>query len=366
MQDNDKLSRGFNFFKRLKFYTPKIRLKDKLFFTQYLRLMLKSGVSISVALKTLSDQVATSSFKKILSSVYHEVENGSSLASSMRRYEKSFGELYVNMIAAGETAGRLEDVLNELFVQTKKQNELASKVKTATAYPLVIILAMIGVLTFLTIFVLPILTGIFNDLDAELPLPTRIIMGFSSFMNQHGLIAIVLFIVFIFILTIFVRTKIGKKVIEAILLRAPIFKDIVIKINVARFSRSLATLLRTDIPIVRSFQISANTIGNLHYRQAIAQMSEVIKSGNQISQIIAKNKLLFPSIMVQVVKVGEETGNLDEALSELADFYEDEIKNILNDLPAIIEPILIMILGLGVALIATAIVMPIYGLAEIM
>jgi type IV pilus assembly protein PilC len=350
----------------IKLFYHRVSLREKLFFTQYLRLMIKSGVSLSAALNTLAKQSTNKYFSHIVRQTAKNIESGSSFTESLRYYDSIFGELYINMIEAGEASGRLEDVLEQLYVEEKKQYELTSKLKTATAYPLVIILSMIGVCVFLMIYVLPVLTGVFMDLNAELPLPTRLVIGFSNFFLDNGIIIFIALFLIASLAISSLKQREVKLIFEKILFRLPFISSVIKKLNLARFSRSLSTLLKTDIPIIRSFEITANTLGNLHYRRAVMEMSEKIKKGSGISEALASYPAFFPPVVQEVMMIGEETGSLDNILLELADFYESEIRNLLNDLPSVIEPVLIVILGLGVALIATAIVMPIYGLAEIM
>ncbi|MDD4333002.1 MAG: type II secretion system F family protein [Patescibacteria group bacterium] len=343
-----------------------VPLKEKLFFTQYLKLMLKSGISISSAIKVLGKQNENKYFSKILAKIYESVDKGVSLTESLKPHEKVFGELYVNMIGAGETSGKLEEVLDQLYIQMKKQYELSLKVKGALAYPAIIILAMFGVGVFLMIYVMPVLVSTYSDLRASLPWSTRVLINFSDFISNHGILALVVLVFAIFALQQTYHNLRGKYFIQGLILKMPVISPIIKKINIAHFSRTLSSLLKTDVMVVKTFQITANTLGNLHYRRAVNDMAEMIKKGSRINEIISNYPQLFPPVVNQIILVGEETGELDNILSELADFYESEVENIMNDLPSVIEPLIILLLGLGVGIIATAIVMPIYGLAQIM
>ncbi len=340
----------------------RVPLKEKLFFVKHLSLMLKTGISLSVALKTLSKQTENKYFSKILIDIGEKVEKGSTFADSLKLYPKVFGELFINMIEAGEMSGKLEEVLNQLFIQMKKEHDLISKVKGALTYPAVIVLAMFGIGTFMILVIVPRITGMFKELDAELPLPTKILITVSDGIINHGVISLISFILFIIIFIKTIQTKKGKYVFQAILLKMPIIGPIIKKINLARFARNISSLLRTDIMIIKSFQITANVLGNLHYRRVIEQMAQEIKKGGKLNEIIKKYPKLFPPIVAQMVAVGEETGELDNILAELAEFYEEEVDQIMENLPAIIEPLLILFLGLGVGGIAVAIIMPMYSI----
>lgn len=359
----DKMSSAekFNFFILRLFKVP---LKEKLFFARHLGVMLKAGIPLLMSLKTLSSQTKNKLFSLVLKDVAVRVERGSTLTDSLRPHIKTFGELFINMIEAGELSGKLEDVLDRLFLQMKKQHELVSKVKGAMTYPAVIIVAMIGISTFMMVFVVPKIIGIFKEYSAELPLPTKILIFVSEIIINNGQLVGLGLAVIILILVRALQTKRGKYLFQAIILKTPIISPIVKKINLARFARTVSSLLQTDIMIIKTFQITANVLGNLHYREALLEAGENIRKGSMINDAIKKHPDLFPPVITQMVTVGEQTGELDNILQELADFYEDEVDKIMENLPSIIEPILILILGLGVGLMAAAIIMPMYSLTS--
>jgi type IV pilus assembly protein PilC len=342
----------------------RVPLKDKLFFVQQLGVMLKAGISLSVALKTLTKQTSNKYFIKIISDVSDKVEKGSSFAESLAPYRKVFGEMFINMVEAGELSGKLEEVLAQLFIQMKKEHALISKVKGALTYPAVILLAMGGIGTFMMVQVVPQISSMFVEMKADLPLPTKILIGVSNSIAQHGIISLIIFVTVVTSLTYILRTARGKYIFQAIMLRMPVFGDIVKKINMARFSRNISSLLQTDIAIIKSFQITATVLGNVHYRAALEDMAQKIKKGGKLSDVINSYPRLFTPVVAQMVAVGEETGELDNILMELAQFYEEEVDNIMENLPAIIEPLLILVLGLGVGAVAVAIIMPMYSLTS--
>lgn len=341
-----------------------IPLKEKLFFVQYLAIMLKSGISLAKSLDTLAEQTANKHFSLVISNLARDVEKGMSLASSLKAYEKIFGELFVNMVEAGEISGKLEDVLRQLYIQLKKQYELTSKVKGALTYPVVIITAMLGIGTFMMIAVIPKMLGIIKEFGAELPLPTRILVSITDFIAANGILVGGLAVVSIFIFVQILRTNKGKYYFQAILLKTPVFSPIIKKINLARFARTISSLLKTDIMIIKTFQITANILGNLHYRKAVMEMSSKIKKGSQINEVVQAYPMLFPPVVSQMISIGEQTGELDSILSELAEFYESEVDKIMDNLPSIIEPILILVLGVAVGGIAIAVVMPMYSIGS--
>jgi type IV pilus assembly protein PilC len=340
----------------------KVPLKERLFFVQHLSLMLKSGISLSVGIKTLADQTEHQYFVKVLRDIGSSVEKGTSFAESLKPHSKIFGEMFIAMVEAGELSGKLEEVLKELFIQMKKSHALRSKVKGALTYPAVIVIAMLGIGTFMMIFVVPKITDMFADLDAELPLPTKILIGISDALVNNGMATVIILSILIFLIVKVLKTKKGKFIFQGILLKTPIFGPIIKKINIASFARNISSLLKTDIMIIKTFEITANVLGNLHYRDLLLEMAEKIKKGGKLHEVIKVNPKLFPPVVTQMVAIGEETGELDNILTELAEFYEEEIDQIMENLPAIIEPVLILVLGLGVGGVAVSIIMPMYSI----
>jgi type II secretory pathway component PulF len=221
-----------------------------------------------------------------------------------------------------------------------------------------------GIGAFMMVAIVPKLLGIFDTFEAELPLATRVLIAMSNFLQNNGLLSAMIFILTVFLLIHTLRTKKGKFVFQAILLKTPIIGPIIKKINLARFARTVSTLLKTDIMIIKTFQITANTLTNLHYRKAVKEMSEKISKGSQINEIVMAYPSLFPPVISQMINIGEQTGELDAILEELAGFYEGEVNKIMDNLPSIIEPLLILVLGLGVGGIAVAIIMPMYSLTS--
>ena len=342
-----------------------VPLAEKLFFIQHLGIMLKAGISLSTALKTLAKQTTNKRFARIIADISRNVEKGVSFTESLKPHEKIFGQLFINMIESGEISGKLEEVLKRLYIQFKKNHELVSKVKGALIYPIVILIAMSGIGTFIMIAVVPKITAMFKDFNAELPLATKLLIKFSDSLVANGLLYLVALIVVILTIVRLIKTKRGRYAFHGLLLKLPIFSPIIKKINLARFARTTSSLLKTDIMIIKSFQIAANVLGNVHYRQALMEMSDKIKKGGTINEVVANYPKLFPPVVAQMIAVGEDTGELDYILEELAEFYEGEIDQTMNNLPAIIEPILILVLGLVVGGIAVAVIMPMYALTSV-
>ena len=342
-----------------------IPISEKLFFFQYLGIMLKAGISLSVALKTLAKQTSNKRFSKVIIEISKNVERGVSLTESLKPHEKVFGQLSVNMIESGEVSGKLEEVLKKLYIQFKKSHELISKVKGALTYPIVILTAMFGIGIFMMTVVVPKITAMFKDFNAELPWSTKLLIKFSDSLVAHGALYLAALAIFIVAFAKLIKTTKGKRIFHRLLLQLPVAGVIIKKINLARFARTISSLLKTDIMIIKSFQITAAVLGNVCYREALLEMGGKIKKGDTINEIISNYPKLFPPVVTQMISVGEETGELDYVLEELAEFYEGEIDQTMNSLPSIIEPILILTLGLVVGAMAIAIVMPMYALTSV-
>lgn len=341
-----------------------ISLQEKLFFIQHLGVMLRAGISLITAIRTIAAQSRNKRFVRILNKIAAEIENGSNFADSLRPYEKIFGEVFVNMISAGEISGKLESILMETYIQTKKRYEISAKIKGALLYPTVVFVAMISISTFIVLVVLPQTLEMLKGFDAPLPLATKILIAVVDFIRNHGVPIALSFIGIIALLWYLNQTKKGKYYFQLLWLKMPIVGEIIKKINLANFSRNLSSLLRADIMIIKAFEVTANAMSNVHYKKAILDMQENLQSGGQVNEVIKTHTKLFPPIIEQMILVGEQTGELSNVLEELAEFYEGEVNQIMNSLPSIIEPILIIVLGIAVACIAVAIMMPMYSMTS--
>jgi type IV pilus assembly protein PilC len=345
-------------------FLHRVKLVEKVFFTQNLQVMVKAGLSVSVALRTLAQQTTNKTFQAILLDLYTKVDKGNSLADALALYPNVFPELFVNMIRAGEKSGKLEDVLLQLTIQLRKSHALIAKVRGALTYPVIVVTAMIGIGIAMITLVIPKITSIFEEVNATLPLPTRLLIAVSDFTVAYALWLAIGFVLLVMIFFQIIHTKKGRFIWHALLLKLPIISPILRKINLAKFARTFSSLIKTDIPVVQSFQITASTLGNSHYRQAIDDAAERVKKGVQIATILSEYPKLFPPLVVQMVSVGEETGTIDTILSELANFYEEDVDRTMSNLTSILEPILILILGAGVGALAVAIILPIYTLTQ--
>lgn len=337
---------------------------QKIFFTQNLGVMLRGGFSISRAMGVLAQQTNHKYFRKVILTLQSDLEGGTGFSQALKRFPRVWSELFINMIAAGEVSGKLDDVLKSLTVQMKKDHQLISKVKGALTYPIIVIVAMIGAGIAMMTFVIPQLLDVFAESDATLPLPTRILIFISNLLINSGLWVGLAVIALVIALIMVGRTPRGRSVFDAILLSTPIAGPIIRKINLARFMRSLSSMLATDIPIIQTFQIISRTLTSDHYRRSMDDASQALRTGATISKVLGRYPKLYPPLVEQMISVGEESGTLDEVSGELATFFEEEVDQTMSNLSTIIEPVLLLILGAAVAFMAVSILLPIYSLAD--
>ncbi len=357
------VKRLLNFLKSLN-NIASISSREKQFFVQNLQVMIKSGLALDKSLKTLAEQTKNKKFKNIIFDLYQNTEKGVSFKESLGKYKSTFGELFVNMVEAGEISGRLDDVLGQIYLQIKKSNELKSRIKAAMTYPVIVLIAMILIGIGMLIFVIPKITSLFDQMKTQLPFATRLLINISNFVVNNGLLTALILITIIIVFVLILRSPKGKFVFHGIVLKLPVFGPIIQEINLAKFARTLSSLIKTDIPIIKTFEVTGQTLGNKRYQQVLVEAAKKLKKGSGIADSLKEYPNLFPPVIIQMILTGEETGKVDEILAELASFYEDEIDRIMKTLPSIIEPLLMIVLGAAVAVMAVAIIMPMYSLTQ--
>ncbi|MBI5188079.1 MAG: type II secretion system F family protein [Nitrospirae bacterium] len=340
----------------------KVKDKDIVVFTRQFSTMIDAGLPLVQALEILSTQVENKGLGRTLAAIKADVESGSTYADALRKYPRVFSELYANMVAAGETGGILDTILNRLAGYIEKAMKLKKKVKGAMIYPAVITTVAVVVVAVIMIFVVPTFSSMFISLGGTLPLPTRIIISISNFLGGIGGIvsfgAIVAFFVSIFQIR---RTKGGKKATDAIALRLPILGILIRKIAVAKFTRTLGTLISSGVPILDGLEITAKTAGNKVVEYSIMDVRKAVSEGKTLAEPLTKSKV-FPPMVIHMIAVGESTGALDAMLSKIADFYDDEVDAAVSNLTAMMEPMLMIFLGTTVGFIVVAMYLPIFKL----
>ena len=345
----------------------KIKSDQLVMFTRQLSAMVGAGVPLLRALSALSEHVAESpALKKILIEVIHDVEAGATLGDTLAKFPNTFNDVYVNMVRAGEAAGILDDILSRLAIQQEKSATIRKKIKSSMSYP--IVLMSITVLAFfgLMLFVIPEIGKVLTDLggaDAKLPGLTLAMLGISKFTISYWYIIILVLAGGAFGFLSFIKTKKGRHMFHGILLKLPLVKTIIRKIAIAHFARTFSALIEAGVAVLEALSVTSRAVGNVIYEDALMLAESEVKNGKSLSSVIAANPL-FPPIVSQMILVGEETGQTDKVLVKVADFYEEEVDIAIGGISTIIEPIMIVIMGGMVGLIAASVMLPIAGLAQ--
>jgi type IV pilus assembly protein PilC len=329
-------------------------------FTRQFSVMLDAGLPLVQCLEILGEQEENRTFRAIIQQVRSDVEQGSSLAEAMRRHPKAFDELFVNMVAAGEAGGILDIILQRLATFLEKITKLKSQVKSALIYPASVITIAIGVVWIILRFVIPTFTQLFAGLGGELPWITRVVVGTSNFIGRFSPWIIIGGILAGIFLSRWHKTARGRRVIDGLMLKIPIIGMLLRKIAVARFCRTLATLTSSGVPILDGLEITAKTSGNAIIEDAVMAVRKSVEEGKTVSEPLAETKV-FPPMVVQMINVGEQTGALDQMLSKIADFYEEEVDTAVAGLMKLIEPLLITFLGVVIGVIVAAMYLPLYS-----
>ncbi|OGH87817.1 MAG: hypothetical protein A3J93_05300 [Candidatus Magasanikbacteria bacterium RIFOXYC2_FULL_42_28] len=348
-------------FAKVTFHVP---FTQKMMFAYHLQTMTEAGLPIVNALKVLSEELDNKKMRTAVGAIKLEVEKGKQLSEALTLFPKIFPPVYISMIAAGESAGQLEESLRQISTQMKKTHQLTSTIRGAMIYPLIIVIAMVGIGLEMVIFVLPKIIGMFNDFKAELPLATRILVAVVNFMQSYGIFAIAGFIGLVVLIVYLIHRPEIKKRVHKFNLHLPIFGGVIKQINLARFSITLSSLLQSTVPIIEAVKITAQVQGNVTYRDALLTVSEDLKKGETLSETLARHRLVFPPMVTEMIMVGEESGKIEHMLAEIADYYSNEVDGTMKNFSAIIEPVIILILGLAVAGVAVAVIMPMYSLAQ--
>jgi type IV pilus assembly protein PilC len=330
-------------------------------FTRQFSVMIDAGLPLVQCLEILATQQENRAFQKALFAVRQDVEGGSSLADALRKHPKVFSDLYANMVAAGETGGILDTILQRLAAYIEKAVKLRSSVRSAMVYPVAVIGIAVGVVTIILWKVIPTFATLFEGLGAQLPLPTRIVIAASRFLGRFMPLIVIAIIAGVILFNRYYKTDQGRHAIDAMVLKMPLLGMLMRKIAVARFCRTLATLLTSGVPILESLDITARTAGNAIVADAIMATRRSIEQGKTISEPL-KETAVFPAMVVQMISVGEQTGALDAMLTKIADFYEDEVDEAVENLLTLLEPIMISFLGVVIGGIVIAMYLPLFTL----
>ena len=342
----------------------KVKDKDMAIFTRQFSTMIDAGLPLVQCLNILAEQSESKNLRGVTANVARTVEQGSTLAESLRKHARTFDDLYTNMVEVGETGGILDVVLQRLAAYIEKAAALKRKVKSAMVYPASIIAVAFIVIVFMLTFVIPTFAAMFKEMGAELPLPTRIVIGLSEFVRGYFLLMLAGLVGCVFAVRAYYRTENGKSTIDALLLKVPVFGTIFRKVAVARFTRTLGTLVQSGVPILEGLRITASTAGNKVVEKAVLQCRVSVTEGKTLAEPL-KLSGVFPPMVTQMISVGEQTGSLDAMLSKIADFYDDEVDTAVNTLTSLLEPMMIVFLGGVVGGLVVAMYLPIFKLVTL-
>ena len=342
----------------------KVKAKDLAIFTRQFSVMIDAGLPLVQCLEILGAQQEDKGFQKIIAAVRQDVEQGATLQTALSKHPKAFNDLYVNMVGAGEAGGILDVILQRLSGYIEKAVKLTAKVKSAMIYPIAVISIALIVVVIIMVKVIPVFSAMYEGLGSTLPLPTRICIGISNILIRYSYIVIAFSVLIYFGTRQYYRTVNGKLQIDGLMLKIPVLGDILLKVAVARFCRTLGTLISSGVPILEGMDITARTSGNQVVQNAILKSKEAVEQGRNIATPLAETKI-FPPMVVQMVGVGEATGALDAMLSKVADFYEDEVDNAVAGMTSLMEPVMIAMLGGIIGFIVVAMYMPIFQLANV-
>ncbi len=339
----------------------RVSQKELALFCRQFATMIDAGVTILASLGILSRQLASKRMRSAVAQVRWLIEQGQSLSDAFRSRPDVFPALLVNMVAAGEASGTLEESFERLADHFEKEYAVTQKVRTAMAYPTIVTIVALGVIVFMVVFVLPSFIGIFASIGAELPWPTRLVMGVSDFIRANWYLLAALLALGVIAVKFLSSTPNGAYTLDSLALRLPLFGELILKRAVSRFSRTLATLLRSGVPLLVSLSVTERTVGNLPVAAAISMASEEIRAGRGIVEPLRASRL-FPQMIIEMMVVGEETGTVDQMLSKVADFYDKEIDVTVERLSSLIEPVIIVVLGAVVGFIMLSLIMPMFDI----
>ena len=351
-----------NFYKNFLTRFRGIPLKEKMMFAKHLSVMIRAGVSLDSSLQILAKQTNNYKFKKIIKDLSNQIRKGVSFSHALSNYPNVFDNLFVSMVKVGEVSGTLEQVLKLLAEQMRKEAQLKARVKGAMTYPIVILIAMIGIGIFMMVSVVPKLTSTFEELNVQLPLTTRIVIKTANFFHHYLVFGIIFIVIIIFCFKLIYRVKKIKSKFHLIYLKLPIFGEIIRKVNSARFARTTSSLIEAGVDLVKTLYIVSDTLTNICFKNSLISAAEQIKKGKAFSYALSNYSYLYPPMVLQMIKVGEETGTLADSLRTLAEFYEEEVNNITKNLSSIIEPLLMIIIGIAVGFFAVSMIQPIYSI----
>jgi type IV pilus assembly protein PilC len=342
----------------------KVSDKDLVVFTRQLATMIDAGLPLVQSLELIASQAENLVFAKVINDVRAGIEGGENFSDALRKHPKVFGDLYVNMVAAGEAGGVIDTILNRLAKYIEKNIALKRKVKTAMIYPAVILTVAAAVITIMLIWVIPVFAKLFGDFGADLPMLTQLVINLSYFIRRNILWIVIAVGAAGYAFVRYYNTESGRKQIDRLALKAPVFGPLIQKVAVAKFTRTLGTLIASGVNLMEGMDITAKSAGNKIIEQAIIRVRQEVAAGKTIAEPLGKEGV-FPKMVVSMLAVGESTGSMDAMLNKIADFYDDEVDVAVNGLTAMLEPLFIVFLGVAVGTLVIAMYLPIFKMASV-
>ena len=348
--------------KRLSRFFSSVSIVEKMVLARHLSAMIKAGLPLDRGLRVLAAQSKSPRFRQVLAEVEQKIKGGRPFSDSLAEYPDVFPELFISMVRVGEATGKLDEVLENLSVQMGKDHELRSRVRGAMIYPAVIVSLMVAIGILMMIMVVPKLSSAFQEMNLSLPVTTKIVIGISQFLSNNLILGLGLVVSIIILIRIASKTESGKRFLDILFLNLPVISDLSRKVNSAIFARNLSLTIDAGVPINQALKIVANTMSNSLFSQSLLVIADGMQKGEQMSDLLRNFSNIYPVMVVQMVEVGETTGSLSDTLRNLAEFYEEEVSNITKNLSSIIEPALMIIVGIAVGFFAISIIQPIYSL----
>ncbi len=340
-----------------------VRTKDKVLFSRQLSTLINAGLPLVQSLRTVNEQTSSKPLKIIISRVIADVEAGSTLASSMAKYSQAFNRVYISLVAAGEASGTLDKALERLALQQEKDADLISKVRGAMIYPIIVLVVMLAVVGFMIVKVLPQVKILYDGLPgASLPLLTRVLLAISDFIIHFWWVVLIIIGLMVFFGSRWARTFGGRRVVDSLKMHAWPVAPLFMKMYMARFARTGTTLVASGVPLIQMLDITGEAVDNIHIKESLNKASEKVRGGKQLSEAI-KNDSNFLELVPNMLSIGEQSGSLEQMLAKTADYYEKEVDDQVKSISTIIEPVLMVVLGIVAFIIVAAVLLPIYGLA---
>ncbi|MFA6528684.1 MAG: type II secretion system F family protein [Candidatus Gracilibacteria bacterium] len=342
-----------------------VKTRDKVMFFELLSVMLNAGVPLIRSLYVLSDQTKNVKLKLITREMAKKVESGKKFSDAMASYSKVFTDAEIGMVRSGEATGKLNEVLKQIAMQAEKNASIMGKVKGAMIYPASIVCIMLGAVVVILVKVVPKITEIFDQSGVELPTSTKVLIWMSDIAKDHYIEALSVIIIFVVAFWLFKQTSTGKYMIDNALLRIPVFGEIFKKVALSRFSRNLSSLMKSGVAIVRALEINANAVGNEVYKKRILMAAEDVAQGIPLGENLNDSKFLFPDMVVSMITVGEQTAKVDEVADKIAEFYEEQVDETIKGLSKMLEPVILVVMGVTVGGLVAAVMQPIMDLTDV-